>query len=170
MRSSLRTSPSDIWSTLKRNGSIVHCSLTLSSPAEKYLSKEACSMSKWAKISCCTPGNMHPNSFTVTSSSEKPVKIPALILRLQTGNVCLKDFSFSQAFTIWISRAWMEVLNWLSWRKLSEIYASIWINSGDSSGMTKSPLRLRRKLLISSRRLKNLFSTAPLDNQRTSVW
>ena len=57
-------------------------------------------MPQWAEISCCTRGNMHPNSFTVTSSAENPVKIQALILRLKTGNFCLKDFSFSQAFTI----------------------------------------------------------------------
>ena len=57
-------------------------------------------MPQWAEISCCTRGNMHPNSFTVTSSAENPVKIQALILRLKTGNFCLKDFSFSQAITI----------------------------------------------------------------------
>jgi len=153
-------------SPLKRNGSIIHCSLALSSPVEKYPSKEACNMSKWAEISCCTRGNMHPNSFTVTSSAEKPVKIPALILRLQTGNFCLKDFSLSQAYTIWISRLWMEVLNLLIWRKISEIYAGIWISSKDSSGITKSLLQLRRKLLISSCTLKNLFSKKNLFTSR----
>ena len=60
--------------------------------------------------------------LTVSSSTEKLVKIPVWILWLQTGSVCLKDFSFSQAFIIFISLAGMEVLHWWSWRKIWIIF------------------------------------------------